>query len=451
MKDTARFDAFYADARGRLLHQTYALTGDLPLAQASVRDAFVGAWHHWRKVSRLEDPERWVRPLAWSHASRRSTTRLWARHRSADPEVTATLDALGRLSLTQRKVLLLSQLTTGSMEDVAREAELPLSAAEDQLQSATALFASHRGIDSALIRAVLDPLAVQVADVSWPRVALIRRAGGARRRTHALVGVTAVAALLVISGVTVTQEEGLRPRLTKEKVVAAPRPASITPSEEPVELSPDQLLTAQQMSRVAPRRRWTVETTEENVTDEGPVIPCQETRYADPRAVGGLVRTFGTRPARVGSGRTEGRRQGVSGVQSTELSATPQRARRAYRTTTEWYAGCPEDRVQLLDTRDVEGVGDAATLLLLRSWTDPGTTMVVGVARSGEVTTTTFSEASPAATSTNVPMAGMRAQSSLLAAAVNSLCGSPGTGTCAGPPKPLAALPARNGREPGMM
>jgi DNA-directed RNA polymerase specialized sigma24 family protein len=199
MKDIAAFDAFYADARGRLLHQTYALTGDLPVAQASVRDAFVAAWHHWRKVSQLEDPESWVRPLAWTHASRRNTARLWARQRTSNPEATATLDALGRLTPTQRKVLLLAQLTTGSLEEVAREAELPLSAAEDQLQSATANFASHRGIDSALIRAVLDPLADQVADVSWPRPAVIRRAGGARRRNHALVGVAAVAGLLVIS------------------------------------------------------------------------------------------------------------------------------------------------------------------------------------------------------------------------------------------------------------
>ena len=51
-----------------LLVQTYALTGDLPASRSAVRDAFVAAWHHWRKVSRLEDPESWVRPHAWQHA-----------------------------------------------------------------------------------------------------------------------------------------------------------------------------------------------------------------------------------------------------------------------------------------------------------------------------------------------------------------------------------------------
>jgi hypothetical protein len=187
--------------------------------------------------------------------------------------------------------------------------------------------------------------------------------------------------------------------------------------------------------------------TEENVTDQEPVMPCQEMRYADPRAVGGLVRTF---QSRGGRGKGDGR-QVVSAVQSTELSATPQSARRAYRTTTGWYAGCPEDRVQLLDTRAVQGVGDAATLLVLRSWVDPGTTMVVGVARSGEVNTTTFTEASPAIGATELPAPELRAQAALLAAAVNALCGAPGAGTCAGPPDPVEVLPLPTGPAPGMV
>ena len=74
MQGPDEFDAFYKDARERLLMQTYALTGDLPAARSAVRDAFVAAWHHWRKVSRRPDPESWVRPQAWAHAQRRHTT-----------------------------------------------------------------------------------------------------------------------------------------------------------------------------------------------------------------------------------------------------------------------------------------------------------------------------------------------------------------------------------------
>ena len=57
------FENFYKDVRARLLLQTYALTGDLHAAQRAVRDAMVVAWHHWRKVSRLDQPEDYVRPL----------------------------------------------------------------------------------------------------------------------------------------------------------------------------------------------------------------------------------------------------------------------------------------------------------------------------------------------------------------------------------------------------
>jgi DNA-directed RNA polymerase specialized sigma24 family protein len=61
MTEPDEFDQFYKDVRTRLLLLTYCLTGDLPSSRAAVRDAFVVAWHHWRKVSRVEDPESWVR------------------------------------------------------------------------------------------------------------------------------------------------------------------------------------------------------------------------------------------------------------------------------------------------------------------------------------------------------------------------------------------------------
>src|SRR5690242_11675544 len=97
------FDAFYRDARSRLLLQTYALTGDLRASTAAVRHGFVVAWHHWGKWSRAEDPERAVRPLCWRLAQRRHTGRLWRRDKSLGPDGTATLEALGKLSLIERR------------------------------------------------------------------------------------------------------------------------------------------------------------------------------------------------------------------------------------------------------------------------------------------------------------------------------------------------------------
>jgi DNA-directed RNA polymerase specialized sigma24 family protein len=158
MRNPDEFDAFYKDARDRLLLQTYALTGDLPASRAAVRDSFVVAWHHWRKISRLEDPESWARPHAWSHAQRRHTGRLWRREKGLAPADRATLDALGKLPVTQRKTLLLTHLTTVSMADMAREVGLPPADAERELQTATAQFAVHRDVPTTSIRVLFEGL-----------------------------------------------------------------------------------------------------------------------------------------------------------------------------------------------------------------------------------------------------------------------------------------------------
>ena len=135
MKDPDEFDQFYKDVRDRLLVLTYCLTGDLSSSRAAVRDAFVVAWHHWRKVSKLEDPEAWTRVRACAHAQRRHTAKLWHREKGLDPEVRATLDALGSLPQSQRRVLLLSHLTTASLAEIGREVGLPRADTERELQS----------------------------------------------------------------------------------------------------------------------------------------------------------------------------------------------------------------------------------------------------------------------------------------------------------------------------
>ncbi len=113
--------------------------------------------------------------------------------------------------------------------------------------------------------------------------------------------------------------------------------------------------------------------------------------------IGALVRTFTGQAAQPGTKsapsrrsprpRLPGRRRSPPGSRPRRLPTT--RPRRAtYRTTVAWYAGCASPRVQLLSTHRVEGVGDEATLLVLRDWTEPVTTQVVGVARTGGLTTT---------------------------------------------------------------
>ncbi|HEU4811410.1 MAG TPA: hypothetical protein VFT00_04660 [Nocardioides sp.] len=447
MRNPDEFDAFYKDARDRLLLQTYALTGDLPAARAAVRDSFIVAWHHWRKVSRLEDPETSVRPHAWAHAQRRHTARLWHRDKRLDPEIKATLDALGRLPIVQRRALVLNYLTSLSLHDMARELGLPLAEAERVLQTATSQFSVHRELPTTSITGLFVPLREHVEGAArWPRPTIVRRAGAARRRTHTAVGVGAAVAGLVLTGMLVTDTGGLRPTLAREQVASGADGESASPDDAPTTAAPedlpdDALLTAAQVRSAVPGKRLAVTDTTENTGGDGLVLPCQQTRYADPKGAAALVRTFD--PPRPAGKRA--RPDAASAVQATELSTSAQTARRTFRTTAGWYAGCLDERVQLLSTRRVDGAGDQAMLLVLRDWDLPVSTIAVGVARTGQLTTTTMTRLPGTAT----PALGRASR--LLAAAVGGLCHLPDSGACPGKPRMTVVAPLPVGEVPGML
>ncbi len=434
MPDPDAFDAFYQGARDRLLLQTYALTGDLAGARTAVRDAFVSAWHHWRKVSPLEDPESWVRAQAWAHAQRRHPSRLWHRDRGDDPVVTRTLDALGRLPAGQRRLLLLSHLTTLSLDEVAREAGLTRAGAERELQTAETRFALHRDVPSTALRPLFEPLREQVSPVRWPRATILRRAGAARRRTHTTVGAVAAVAALVVTGWLVTDVAGVRPTLDRE-ALTSPRASggadaaatSASPATPPT-LPASSMLSAAAVASVVDGGRWTTTGTVDNTRGNGLAAPCQQARYADPQGEAALVRTFVTRPRRSPGGPGSA----ASAVQTAEVSRSPGRARRSFGVAAGWYAGCTDPRVQLLSTQRVRGAGDQAVLLVLRAWDRPVTTLVVGVARTGAITTTTLTRVASGATP------DVRRSARLLATAVQGLCGLPDGGGC--PVQPRVAL-----------
>ena len=141
MRNPDDFDAFYKATRERLLLQTFALTGDLPAARRAVRDAFVAAWHHRRKLGPQPDAEAWVLRHAWAGAQRRHTARIWHRDKGLDPGNKATLDSLAKLNHQQRRVLLLNHLTAAEMPEVAREVGLTRESTERTLQTATSKYA----------------------------------------------------------------------------------------------------------------------------------------------------------------------------------------------------------------------------------------------------------------------------------------------------------------------
>ena len=413
MRNPDDFDAFYKAAQHRLLLQTYALTGDLPAARGAVRDAFVHAWHHWRKVSRLEDPETAVRPTAWRHAQRRHTARLWHRDKGLDPEVKELFDTLGQLTMRQRKALLLTQLADVSIAQMSREIGLTLEEAERELQDAVAEFTTLREVATVGIRAAFEPLERATLDSRFPRSTIIRRAGAARRRTHTTVGAIAAVAVFLVSGTLVTDAAGVRPSLDR---TAADTDSSETDLAPPEPMLPDtSLLTATQLDDYFGNRAWTQGRTDANGQGSSDVLPCQREPYADPAGAEALVRTF--------NGTGNGPR--ASAVQMSEASTTPKAARRAFHTLVDWFAGCNDSRVQLVATRTVEKVGDQALQFVLRSYERPLSTSVVGVARSGLFTTTTVdsfeTDARP----------DVDASGRMLAAAVDGLCDLEDAGGCA--------------------
>ncbi|WP_284533574.1 hypothetical protein [Nocardioides sp. T2.26MG-1] len=435
MRDPDQFDEFYRDVRTRLLLLTYCLTGDLPSSRAAVRDAFVVTAHHWRKVRRLEDPEAWVRVRACAHAQRRHTAKLWHREKGLDPDVKATLDALGKLPLVQRKMLLLTELTTASLAEIAREVGLPRPEAERELQSATSQLSMLREVPTTSIRTLFDPVRAYVEDGRWPRSTIIRRSGAARRRTHTVIGIAATVAALVVTGTLVTDAGGVRPTLAGERVEAPQKhKPTLAPTPEPIDVPEETMLTAAQVGARVPGATWTITGTDDNSTGDGLAMPCQADRYADAKGRAALVRTFRSSD-----------KHASEVVQATQASATKRGAARAYRTAVGWFAACTDDRAQLLYTRDVANVGDEATLIVLRTWSDPRSTVVAGVARTGLLTTTVVAR---------TPVGHSPASSkyaTLLSAAVTELCGRPGAGTCAAVPRLLEVAPVPVATVPGML
>ncbi|WP_435743486.1 hypothetical protein [Nocardioides sp. SYSU DS0663] len=434
---TDEFDAFYKHTRERLLVQTWALTGDLTAARSAVRHTFVVAWHHWPKVARGGDPEAWARPHAWSYAQRRHTARLGHRDKDLAPEVRATLDALADLPLVQRRLLVLSAVAPVPLEEMAREVGLPAAAAERELQQAATRFSAAREVGRADIGLLLAPLAAAAADVRWPRPSIVRRSGSARRRAHTTAGVVATVAALVVSGAVVSDGAGVRPTLDRATMPAAQQS---TPTEQPAEpvppLATEALLTAGQVGSNVDGRRWRIRSTDGNTEGDGRVLPCQADRYADPAGRAALLRTF---EATAGGGprRTAG--------QLAESSRSDRAARRTYRRALGWYASCDEGRTQLLGTRRVDRVGDEATLFTLRDWGRPVRTTVVGVARTGRVTTTTTYQVRGDAR----PDVGGGAR--LLADAVDALCAMPDAGSCAGRPTARPVRPLPVGEVPSLL
>lgn len=438
MRDPGRFDAFYKSARERVLVQAYALTGDSTAAQSASRDAFVIAWHHWRKVSVLDDPETYVRPLAWRLALRRHTGRVWHRERGIDPDVRATLDALGKLTLPQRQLLLLTQLASVSLPEMAREVGLTQEVAERELQLAAVQFALHRGIEGPAIRSTLDGLGPALDGVvSWPRATIIRRAGAARRRSHTVVGAAVAVGAVALSGLVVGDAAGVRPTLHRP-ALTAPEPSAPAPAPVAPELEDADLLAAAEVSDLVPARSWRELSSGADLRGVMADVPCDLDDVAPPAAERAVARSF---EARVKRGEP-----GLALAQAVEAAPRLPAAERRFDRLAAAVAGCATPRTQLLTTSTPDAVGDEAVQFVVRTSGRQPETHVVSLARTGVYTTAVVLALDGA---DDPPV---RRVAAALARAVDAVCDLPGAGACAvAAPGLEARPPLRAGRWPAML
>jgi RNA polymerase sigma-70 factor, ECF subfamily len=130
------FDAFYAATVRRVIHHVYLVCGDLGDAQDAAQEAYARAWQRWSTLAGYDDPEAWVRTVAWRLAANRwRSMRRWLAARvrlgappavpGPTPDRVALVAALRQLSEAQRRVLVLHYLYGLTVAEISASTEMP--------------------------------------------------------------------------------------------------------------------------------------------------------------------------------------------------------------------------------------------------------------------------------------------------------------------------------------
>lgn len=153
------FDAFYTGSSRRVLHHMYAMTGNLADAQELVQEAYARAWQRWSAVSTYDDPEAWVRTVAWRLAASRwrkakNGVAAMLRHGpepdTPEPSVdtVALVGALRQIPEAQRRAIVLHHLGGLSVAEVANETGAPEGTVKARLARGRAALAELLADDS---------------------------------------------------------------------------------------------------------------------------------------------------------------------------------------------------------------------------------------------------------------------------------------------------------------
>lgn len=416
----AGFERLYLSSRRRLLLQTYALTGDLDASRRAVRESFVAARHHWRRVSRLPHPEEWVRPRAWSMAQRRHVTRLWHREKGLSEAQRSVLESLHKLSDQQRKALLMHEVVGLDESHIGQELGVPAGVVADLVARARSRYAAHSGTEPGRIGQSIESLEAVVASAALPRPDVVDRQGNTRRRLYSVAAIVVLLAITLGGGWFATD--------------TGAHTGTLDPAERADPVKSSMLLRTADLDLLGSHQQWHEVSTDDNTDGTGINSVCQSSRFADPDGVATLVRRFRTEdePAR-------------TVVETVEVSGSSDASTAAYETTLRWFAGCDEARLQLLDAYRLDGLGDGGRLLRLRIPGRSERTYLVGVVRSGDLTVSTVVQTKDASAPKGDAAAGV------LTRAVHGLCGSPAAGACGMRTRVVPMLPPPSGEEPGTL
>lgn len=150
------FDAFYTATYRRVVGQIFAISGSMSEAEDAVQESYARAWQRWSKLSMYEDPEAWVRKVAYRLAVsswRRSVNRISAhrRERSAaevpgmSPDHLDLVAALRKISAEQRLAIVLYHFAGLSVDEIAAHTGSRASAVKARLARGRKALAPHLG------------------------------------------------------------------------------------------------------------------------------------------------------------------------------------------------------------------------------------------------------------------------------------------------------------------
>jgi RNA polymerase sigma-70 factor, ECF subfamily len=132
---TDEFGELYEQSRERLAGQLYALTGDEHGAVDLVQEAFARTWAKWDRIATYDDPEAFVRRVAFNLAKnqwrrvKRTLLRASPPDRAdatADPaEHQDLVAALLTLSIHEREAIVLHYLAGQSIDEIAKDLSVP--------------------------------------------------------------------------------------------------------------------------------------------------------------------------------------------------------------------------------------------------------------------------------------------------------------------------------------